>query len=86
MSTYLALSNFLDSSPRAVGNALRNNPFAPRAPCHRIVAADGGIGGYGGSWGVGGENFHEKVKLLGEEGVKIGKEGRFKGAIWRGFS
>ena len=31
-STYLALSNFLDSSPRAVGNALRNNPFAPRVP------------------------------------------------------
>ena len=47
-TTYLALSNHLSSSPRAVGNALRNNPFAPRAPCHRVVAADGGIGGFGG--------------------------------------
>ena len=47
-STYLALSNHLSSSPRAVGNALRNNPFAPRVPCHRVVAADGGIGGFGG--------------------------------------
>ncbi|KAL9136381.1 MAG: hypothetical protein Q9175_002398 [Cornicularia normoerica] len=47
-TTYLALSNHLSSSPRAVGNALRNNPFAPRVPCHRVVAADGGIGGFGG--------------------------------------
>lgn len=47
-TTYLALSNHLSSSPRAVGNALRNNPFAPRAPCHRVVASDGGIGGFGG--------------------------------------
>ena len=31
-STYLALANHLDSAPRAVGNALRNNPFAPRVP------------------------------------------------------
>lgn len=47
-TTYLDLSNHLSSSPRAVGNALRNNPFAPRVPCHRVVAADGGIGGFGG--------------------------------------
>ena len=47
-TTYLALSDHLASSPRAVGNALRNNPFAPRVPCHRVVAADGGIGGFGG--------------------------------------
>lgn len=47
-TTYLALSNHLSSSPRAVGNALRNNPFAPRVPCHRVIAADGGIGGFGG--------------------------------------
>ena len=45
-TTYLALSDHLASSPRAVGNALRNNPFAPRVPCHRVVAADGGIGGF----------------------------------------
>ena len=47
-TTYLALSDHLVSSPRAVGNALRNNPFAPRVPCHRVAAANGGIGGFGG--------------------------------------
>ncbi|KAL8874223.1 MAG: hypothetical protein Q9174_000415 [Haloplaca sp. 1 TL-2023] len=34
-TSYAALSDHLQSSARAVGNALRNNPFAPRVPCHR---------------------------------------------------
>ena len=33
---------------RAVGNALNRNPFAPRVPCHRVVRADGSLGGYAG--------------------------------------
>lgn len=41
VSTYAALSNALGSSPRAVGGALRRNPFAPEVPCHRIISADG---------------------------------------------
>lgn len=31
---------------RAVGNALHRNPFAPAVPCHRVVKADGSLGGY----------------------------------------
>ena len=31
---------------QAVGQALKRNPFAPLVPCHRVVAADGSIGGY----------------------------------------
>jgi len=31
---------------RAVGNALRANPFAPRVPCHRVVRSDGSLGGF----------------------------------------
>jgi O-6-methylguanine DNA methyltransferase len=33
---------------RAVGNALNGNPFAPRVPCHRVVRADGTLGGFAG--------------------------------------
>ena len=33
---------------RAVGNALHRNPYAPRVPCHRVVRADGSLGGYAG--------------------------------------
>ena len=36
-------------SAQAVGQALRQNPFAPEIPCHRVIAADGSLGGYGGS-------------------------------------
>lgn len=33
---------------RAVGNANHNNPIAIIVPCHRVIAHDGTIGGYGG--------------------------------------
>jgi methylated-DNA-[protein]-cysteine S-methyltransferase len=33
---------------RAVGLANGRNPVAVIVPCHRVVAADGGLGGYGG--------------------------------------
>ncbi|MFQ5880164.1 MAG: methylated-DNA--[protein]-cysteine S-methyltransferase [Dehalococcoidia bacterium] len=33
---------------RAVGQAMRRNPLPIVIPCHRVVAADGGLGGYGG--------------------------------------
>ena len=47
-------------SPRAVGNALHKNPFAPLVPCHRVVRANGKIGGY--AFGE-----QEKLRLLREE-------------------
>jgi methylated-DNA-[protein]-cysteine S-methyltransferase len=43
--SYAALANTLGSSPRAVGNACRGNPYAPVIPCHRVVSASG-LGGY----------------------------------------
>ena len=48
VTTYGSLARALDSSPRAVGNALRNNPFAPEVPCHRCVNSSGYINGYNG--------------------------------------
>ena len=33
---------------RAAGNALRRNPVPILIPCHRVVPAGGGLGGYGG--------------------------------------
>ena len=85
VTTYQALSTFLHSSPRAVGNALRNNPLAPTVPCHRVVAADMSIGGFGGGWGVEGRFYTEKVALLKGEGVVVGQGGRIGGRVWEGF-
>lgn len=38
---------------RAVGQANAHNPFPILVPCHRVVAADGSLGGYAGDWGEG---------------------------------
>jgi methylated-DNA-[protein]-cysteine S-methyltransferase len=37
---------------RAVGQANGANPLAIVVPCHRVVAADGGLGGYGGGLAI----------------------------------
>lgn len=47
VKTYGALASELNSSPRAIGNACRNNLFPLVIPCHRVVSASG-IGGYAG--------------------------------------
>jgi len=31
---------------RAVGNALNKNPYPVKVPCHRVIKADGSIGGF----------------------------------------
>jgi methylated-DNA-[protein]-cysteine S-methyltransferase len=36
---------------RAVGQALGENPYALLVPCHRVVAADGKVGGFSGHGG-----------------------------------
>lgn len=36
-------------SAQAVGQALKRNPYAPAVPCHRVIAADGKLGGYNGA-------------------------------------
>jgi methylated-DNA-[protein]-cysteine S-methyltransferase len=35
-------------APRAVGQALGRNPMPVIIPCHRILASDGSLGGFGG--------------------------------------
>ena len=52
-------------SAQAVGQALKRNPFAPQVPCHRVIAADGSLGGYNGMRE--GEHIAHKRKLLEEE-------------------
>ena len=52
-------------SAQAVGQALRRNPFAPDVPCHRVVAADGSLGGYFGQRE--GEQVEHKRQLLEKE-------------------
>ncbi len=40
VTTYGEIARVLGcGSSRAVGQALRCNPFAPRVPCHRVIAS-----------------------------------------------
>jgi methylated-DNA-[protein]-cysteine S-methyltransferase len=61
-------------SARAVGGALRANPFAPEVPCHRVVAGDGSPGGFHGR--TTGPRIAEKRRLLAAEGVTFDAAGR----------
>lgn len=48
---------------RAVGTALRKNPFPIIIPCHRIIKSDGSIGNYSNG------GTSRKLKLLKAEGA-----------------
>ena len=49
---------------RAVGQAVGRNPICIIIPCHRVIASNGSIGGFGGGIAL-------KRKLLGIEGVVV---------------
>jgi methylated-DNA-[protein]-cysteine S-methyltransferase len=54
---------------RAVGGAVGRNPIGIVIPCHRVIAGDGTIGGYGGDWWGGRERLLDvKRHLLELEG------------------
>ena len=44
--TYGEIAGLLESAPRAVGQACGANPFPLVIPCHRVIAADGRLGGF----------------------------------------
>ncbi len=77
VTTYGLIAKKLNTRAyRAVGNACRNNPYAPIVPCHRVVRSDGSIGGFGGK--TLGKWVERKTRLLKKEGVKV-KNGRIVG-------
>ena len=48
---------------RAVGQALRKNPYPLIIPCHRVIKSDGQLGAYAGKMD------HQKERLLATERV-----------------
>jgi methylated-DNA-[protein]-cysteine S-methyltransferase len=57
---------------RAVGGALGRNPISMIIPCHRIIAGDGTLGGYGGDGWIDRERQRSrKEDLLMREGVTV---------------
>ena len=45
--SYGEVAAAIRSGPRAVGNACGRNPYPIVVPCHRVIAANQGLGGFG---------------------------------------
>ena len=61
---------------RAVGGAVGRNPVSLLIPCHRVIATDGTLGGYGGdALGSREDRLRMKLELLLQEGVAINHPG-----------
>ncbi len=65
VSTYKDTAHALNCKAyQAVGQALNKNPYAPQVPCHRVIAANGTLGGFA-------TGIQKKKQLLRKEGIKI---------------
>ena len=72
VTTYKALAEAANTKAyRAVGQAMKCNPYAPIVPCHRVVKSDGSIGGFQGSKNPNGKEIKKKIRMLRKEGVEI---------------
>jgi methylated-DNA-[protein]-cysteine S-methyltransferase len=77
----LAAKLGMPGAARAVGQALGRNPFVVVVPCHRVLAADGRVGGFSGGGGI-----HTKLKMLAIEAAGArGQEALFEGDGRFGF-
>ncbi|MEK6846869.1 MAG: MGMT family protein [Nanoarchaeota archaeon] len=65
VTTYKALAQAMNTKAyRAVGNAMNKNPYAPEVPCHRVINANGKLGGYA-------SGLKKKIQMLKAEGIEI---------------
>jgi len=70
VTTYSAVAKYLGNprGSRAVGWAMRQCPYSlAKIPCHRVIKADGSIGGFGQ------EGARMKISLLRKEGIPVRK-------------
>ncbi|MBI4173090.1 MAG: MGMT family protein [Candidatus Aenigmarchaeota archaeon] len=74
VTTYKEIAHALGvKSYRAVGQALKRNPYAPMVPCHRVISSDGTLGGFNG----GTKDIPRIARLLEREGVPV-RDGRIE--------
>jgi O-6-methylguanine DNA methyltransferase len=80
VTSYGSIAKAVGGGPRAVGNIMAGNPFAPIVPCHRVVKSDFTLGGYGGGLSV-------KLALLRRErrGFSALRDIQVEGGVLRVF-
>jgi len=65
-TSYGDIAHDIGSAARAIGRACGQNPLPILIPCHRVVGADGKLGGYSGNGGI-----ETKTALLRLEGALL---------------
>jgi methylated-DNA-[protein]-cysteine S-methyltransferase len=70
-SSYGAIAATLGDpgAARAVGQALGRNPIPVIVPCHRVLSADGGVGGFSAAGGA-----VTKLRILAIEGAEVARQ------------
>lgn len=74
VTTYGGIARAVErpGAARAVGGAVGRSPIGIVVPCHRVLAADGSLGGYGSDWsGSRRAGLEVKRELLAIEGVVV---------------
>ena len=69
VTTYGDLSKAANSSPRAVGQIMRNNRNPVKYPCYKVVKSSGEIGGYCGA--TSGGMISRKIALLRKDNIEV---------------
>lgn len=79
VATYGQIAKLAGSpkAARAVGMCMKINPFAPRVPCHRVVAFDGKLTGFSAPGGIA-----KKKKMLMDEGARFLGEKVDRSCFW----
>lgn len=79
--TYKELARASGTSPRAVGQILRNNPRPDLCPCYKVIRSDGRVGGFMGE--TQGAAIRKKISLLRKDHVSV-TDGRVDSVcLWR---
>ncbi len=66
VTTYKELARLCNTSPRAVGRIMAQNPDPLNYPCYKVVSSEGELCGYSGKGGLRG-----KQALLKQDGVCV---------------
>ncbi len=68
VTSYGILARLFNTSPRAVGQIMKRNPYPESCPCYKVIKNNGEVGNYSGRGGI-----RKKISLLEKDGIVVAK-------------